>query len=34
LIIAFSGELRNAETGALAVAVELNDALKKFIKAF
>lgn len=34
LIIAFSGELRNAETGALAVAVELNDALKKFIYKF
>ena len=34
LIIAFSRELKNAETGALAVAVELSDALKKFIKAF
>jgi len=34
LIIAFSGELKNAETGALAVAAELNGVLKKFIKAF
>jgi len=34
LIIAFSEELKNAETGALGVAVELNDALKKFIDNF
>ena len=34
LIIAFSGDLKNAETGALAVAVELNDTLKKFIENF
>ncbi|MEK6947004.1 MAG: DUF4443 domain-containing protein [Nanoarchaeota archaeon] len=34
LIIAFSEELRDAETGALAVAVELNDILKKFIYKF
>ncbi|HLC60099.1 MAG TPA: DUF4443 domain-containing protein [Candidatus Nanoarchaeia archaeon] len=34
LIIAFSGELRNGETGALAIVVELNDVLKKFINKF
>ena len=34
LIIAFSDEKRNSENGALAIAVELNNALKKFISEF
>lgn len=34
LIIAFSNKKRNAENGALAIAIELNDTLKKFISDF
>ena len=34
LVIAFSGEKRHAENGALAIAIELNDFLKKFISEF
>ena len=34
LIIAFSNAKRQAENGALAIAVELNNALKKFINEF
>lgn len=34
LVIAFSNEKRHAENGALAIAIELNDALKKFISEF
>lgn len=34
LIIAFANEKRNAENGALAIAVELNSTLKKFISEF
>lgn len=31
LVVAFAKEKRNAENGALAIAIELNSALKKFI---
>ena len=34
LVIAFSSEKRHAENGALAIAIELNDILKKFINGF
>lgn len=34
LAVAFSGKKRHAENGALAIAVELSDALKKFISGF
>lgn len=34
LVIAFSGKSKDAENGALAIAVELNEALKKFINQF
>ncbi|MBI2652696.1 hypothetical protein HYX00_04490 [Candidatus Woesearchaeota archaeon] len=34
LVIVFSNEKRHAENGALAIAIELNDALKKFISEF
>ena len=34
LVIAFSSEKRHAENGALAIAVELNETLKKFISEF
>ena len=34
LIIAFANEKRSAENGALAIAVELNNTLKKFISRF
>lgn len=34
LVIAFSNEKRNAENGAIAIAVELNNTLKKFISEF
>ena len=34
LIIAFAEEAKDAETGALAVGVELNDALRRFINKF
>lgn len=34
LVIAFSNEKRHAENGALAIAIELNDTLKKFVSHF
>ena len=34
LIIAFSNKKRYAENGALAIAIELNEKLKKFVEAF
>ena len=34
LVVAFSNEKRNAENGALAIAVELSNSLKKFINEF
>ena len=34
LIIAFADDVRNAETGALAIAVELDEELKSFIESF
>lgn len=34
LVIAFSGQKRLAENGAIAIAVELNDFLKRFINEF
>ena len=34
LIIAFSNKNKDAENGALAIAIELNDKLKKFVKNF
>jgi len=34
LVIAFSKEKRHAENGALAIAIELNDTLKKFLNYF
>lgn len=34
LVVSFASKTRNAESGALAIAVELNDTLKKFINEF
>ena len=34
LIIAFSNKSKNAENGALAIAIELSDFLKRFVSAF
>jgi len=34
LVVAFSNSSRNAETGALAIAIELNGELKKFMDGF
>lgn len=34
LVISFSGRSKDAENGALAIAVELNESLKKFINQF
>ena len=34
IVIAFSNEKRNSENGALAIAIEINNVLKKFISEF